>query len=60
MRSETIKGEAASWKRLPQYLVRLCLEYPYLLDLVKYETMRAEIDYKTYKEFAWVLWEGKP
>jgi len=59
MKSETIKGDHLAWKRLPQYLVRLSLEYPYIFDFVKYETLRAEIDYKTFKEYAWVLWEGK-
>jgi hypothetical protein len=63
MRSETIKGDSLAWKKLPLFLIELCLDNRFLFDFIKYETMRAEIDYMTRmgfnREYAWVLWEGK-
>ena len=59
MRSDTIQGDTLGWKKLPQFLLKVCLENPFLFDFVKYEVMRAEIDFKAMKDFAWVLWEGK-
>jgi hypothetical protein len=45
LRSETVKGDPLAWKKLPLILLRTCLENPFLMDFVKYETMRAEIDF---------------
>ena len=59
MRSETVAGDVFAWKKLPQFLLKLCLENPFLFDFVKYETMRAEIDHSAVREISWVLWEGK-
>ena len=63
MRSETVKGDSLAWKKLPLFLIELCLENRFVFDFIKYETLRAEIDYMTKlgvnREYAWVLWEGK-
>lgn len=59
MKSDTIKGDVNAWKKLPKYLLKLSIENPFLFDFIKYETMRAEIDYHTSSSTAWVLWENK-
>ena len=63
MRSETVKGDSLAWKKLLLFLIELCLENRFVFDFIKYETLRAEIDYMTKlgvnREYAWVLWEGK-
>ena len=40
-------------------MLKLSIENPFLFDFIKYETMRAEIDYHTSSSTAWVLWENK-
>jgi len=45
MKSDTIKGDILAWKKLPKFLIKLSIENPFLFDFLKYETMRAEIDY---------------
>ena len=40
-------------------MLRLLLENRFFFDYIKYETMRAEIDYVN-KSMRWVMWEGKP
>jgi hypothetical protein len=45
MKSETVKGDSMAWKRFPSILVKLSLENKFVFDYIKYETMRAEIDY---------------
>ena len=59
MKSETIKGDVQAWKKLPKFLIKLAIENPFLFDFLKYETMRAEIDYYTSSSTACVLWENK-
>jgi hypothetical protein len=59
MRSETIKGDILAWRKLPKFLIKLSLENPFLFDFLKYEVMRAEIDYTTKRAYAYVLWENK-
>jgi hypothetical protein len=44
MRTETIKGDIFAWRKLPLFLIKLSIENRYLFDLIKYETMRAELD----------------
>lgn len=59
MRSETIKGDCLAWKRLHLYLLRLLLQNRMLLDYVKYEVLRAELDAIADAKNKWVLWEQK-
>ena len=59
MKSDTIKGDVQAWKKLPKFLIKLSVENPFLFDFIKYETLRAEIDYHTSSSTAWVLWENK-
>ena len=59
MKSETVKGDSMAWKRFPQILIKLSLENRFIFDYIKYETMRAEIDYAQIG-YKWVMWEGRP
>lgn len=59
MRSDTIKGDLLAWKKLPLYLVKMCVANRYLFDYVKFETMRQEIDAVILKQHRWVLYENK-
>ena len=59
MKSETVKGDSLAWKRFPTVLVKLSLEHRFLFDYIKYETLRAEIDYNS-SGYKWVMWENKP
>ena len=61
MRSETVANCNAreNWKKLPLILLRLLVRHPFLNDLLKYETLRAEINYGVRRKKSQILWDDK-
>lgn len=46
MRSETIIGNSRnSWKNAPLCLLKIILNSPFLMDYIKFEVMRSEVNY---------------
>ena len=59
MRSETIKGDSLAWKKLHLYLLRLMVQNRYIFDYLKFEVLRAELDFNAELSNRWVLWDQK-
>ena len=60
MRSETIIGNSRnSWKNAPLNLLKIIVNTPFVFDYLKFEVIRAEINYGIKKKESLVLWEEK-
>ena len=59
MRTETVRVDPQAWRKLPQFLVKLCVENRYLWDFLKFETMRQELDANISNQHRWVLYDNK-
>ena len=60
MRSETVIGNCKdTWKNLPAIITKLVLQNQFVFDYLKYEILRAEINYGIVKKKSQVLWDEK-
>ena len=60
MRSETVIGACRdTWQVLPQTLTRLVVENEFIFQYLKYETLRAEVNYGIRKKQSQILWDDK-
>lgn len=58
MRSETVIGGCKDgWQYIPQLLLKLVLKNEFIFDYLKYETLRAELNYGVLKEKSQMLWD---